>query len=277
MVEAIKHTYILEEYQGFGGPDQGVLDMKGVKVRNLKEMELWMEKVPESIKKATKRESQMLDCERDTMQQEELALRKLQSANRPASAPVGSQRKRSLQNIIKSKLPNKAKGTGLTDWLRLPNSKDGSQWESSVDDPYLFSNPVPPEMQAVSMAELAAVEINWRMLTMARPTTNIDISFFSRLVELTRLKLATTRKEEKERLLRGVDDPDIVVKRPAENPGGMTVTIFKVCEACSEEFCHGACVLFDYSHQGRKARTKSVPKKTRKKNRKKCKRSTKFF
>ena len=115
----------------------------------------------------------------------------------------------------------------------------------------------------------------------------------NRLVELTRLKLATTRKEEKERsmlspssripplhkcwrhqflhlpynhchhhwwfiiliianhdyhrrqqthhpilmiyakeichrLLRGVDDPDIVVKRPAENPGGMTVTIFKV-------------------------------------------------
>ena len=26
-----------------------------------------------------------------------------------------------------------------------------------MDDPYLFSNPVPPEMQAVSMAELAAV------------------------------------------------------------------------------------------------------------------------
>ena len=32
MAEAIKHTYILEEYQGYGGPDQGVLDMKGVKV-----------------------------------------------------------------------------------------------------------------------------------------------------------------------------------------------------------------------------------------------------
>ena len=114
--------------------------------------------------------------------------------------------------------------------------------------------------------------------------------------------------------MRGVIDPDILVKRPPENPGGMTVTIFKVgmmdgvkiiwfwripffqyfhystripasrdalvktlqmsarlasgsvcyvivkgvrgminlskvCEACSEEFCHGACVLFDYSHQ----------------------------
>ena len=32
MVEARKHTYILEEYLGIGGPDQGVLDMKGVKV-----------------------------------------------------------------------------------------------------------------------------------------------------------------------------------------------------------------------------------------------------
>ena len=41
-------------------------------MRNSKEMELWMEKVPESIKKATKMESQMLDCERATMQQEEL-------------------------------------------------------------------------------------------------------------------------------------------------------------------------------------------------------------
>ena len=28
--------------------------------------------------------------------------------------------------------------------------------------------------------------------------------------------------------MRGVNDPDIVVKRPAESPGGMTVTIFKV-------------------------------------------------
>ena len=117
-------------------------------------------------------------------------------------------------------------------------------------------------------------------------------------------------------MLRGTSDPDIIVKRPAESRGGMTVTIFKVgtmdwsriinsfiisrinaslstlcdyqymianvclacsvrvyicnfslfrlfschdwiimlwsskvCEACSEEFCHGACVLFDYSHQ----------------------------
>ena len=43
-----------------------------MKVRNLKEMELWMERVPESIKKGTKKERQMLDCERAAMHQEEL-------------------------------------------------------------------------------------------------------------------------------------------------------------------------------------------------------------
>ena len=30
---------------------------------------------------------------------------------------------------------------------------------------------------------------------------------------------------------------------------GLLINLLKVCEACSEEFCHGACVLFDYSHQ----------------------------
>ena len=43
-----------------------------MKVRNLKEMELWMERVPESIKKVAKKERQMLDCERAARHQEEL-------------------------------------------------------------------------------------------------------------------------------------------------------------------------------------------------------------
>ena len=41
-------------------------------MKNSKEMELWMERVPESIKKATKREPEMLASERAAMQQEEL-------------------------------------------------------------------------------------------------------------------------------------------------------------------------------------------------------------
>ena len=43
MVEARKHTYILEEYLGIGGPDQWVLDMKGVKVTDITDEEkLWV-------------------------------------------------------------------------------------------------------------------------------------------------------------------------------------------------------------------------------------------
>ena len=41
-------------------------------MKNSKEMELWMERVPESIKKAMKREPEMLASERAAMQQEEL-------------------------------------------------------------------------------------------------------------------------------------------------------------------------------------------------------------
>ena len=41
-------------------------------MKNSKEMELWMERVPESIKKAAKREPEMLASERAAMQQEEL-------------------------------------------------------------------------------------------------------------------------------------------------------------------------------------------------------------
>ena len=82
-------------------------------------------------------------------------------------------------------------------------------------------------------------------------------------------------------MLRGTSDPDIIVKRPAESRGGMTVTIFKVgtmdwsrisnsfiisrinaslstlcdyqymianvCLACSEQFCLRVYVIFHCS------------------------------
>ena len=37
-----------------------------------------------------------------------------------------------------------------------------SQSNASIEDPYLFSNPVPPEMQPVPMADLAAVRMALR-------------------------------------------------------------------------------------------------------------------
>ena len=54
------------------------------------------------------------------------ALRKLQSANRPASAPVGSQRKRSLQNIIKSKV--------MTTMIDHDHREDGYHYDDECDD-----------------------------------------------------------------------------------------------------------------------------------------------
>ena len=46
--EEVKHTYVLEEYNGYVGDMPEVLDMKGVKVRSAREMERWLERVPGS-------------------------------------------------------------------------------------------------------------------------------------------------------------------------------------------------------------------------------------
>ena len=63
----------------------------------------------------------------------------------------------------------------------------------------------------------------------------------------------------------GGADPDIVILRPSQSKGGVTQKIVKVleqglcrvlydiwrvCDHCEEEFCQGACLLFDYDlHQ----------------------------
>ena len=46
--------------------------------------------------------------------------------------------------------------------LLLTSNFSASQSHSSTEDPYLFSNPVPPEMQPVPMADLAAVRMTLR-------------------------------------------------------------------------------------------------------------------
>ena len=50
-------------------------------------------------------------------------------------------------------------------------------------------------------------------------------------------------RENSLRLFRGVNDPDILVKRPAESPGGMTVTIFKVKKVAMRFSIVKMCVL----------------------------------
>ena len=46
--------------------------------------------------------------------------------------------------------------------LLLTSNFSASQSNASIEDPYLFSNPVPPEMQPVPMADLAAVRMALR-------------------------------------------------------------------------------------------------------------------
>ena len=46
--------------------------------------------------------------------------------------------------------------------------------------PYQFSDPCPGSMRHVRIAELSSVDINWKMLTLARPTSKIDEDIFSK-------------------------------------------------------------------------------------------------
>ena len=48
----------------------------------------------------------------------------------------------------------------LQSFAVFPLRITASQSHGSTEDPYLFSNPVPPEMQPVPMADLAAVRVS---------------------------------------------------------------------------------------------------------------------
>ena len=47
-------------------------------------------------------------------------------------------------------------------------------------DPYMFADPCPESMRHVRIGDLSSVDINWKMLTLARPTTKIDENIFSK-------------------------------------------------------------------------------------------------
>ena len=46
--------------------------------------------------------------------------------------------------------------------------------------PYQFADPCPESMREVNIADLSAVDINWKMLTLARPKTKVDEEIFSK-------------------------------------------------------------------------------------------------
>ena len=56
-----------------------------------------------------------------------------------------------------------------------------TQTYSSVPEiPYQFSDPCPASMREVNITDLSSVDINWKMLTLARPKTKTDEEIFSK-------------------------------------------------------------------------------------------------
>ena len=45
-----------------------------------------------------------------------------------------------------------------------------------------YPNPIPLAMQTVRILDLAQVDINWKMLTVARPNTKLDDEYFTKYV-----------------------------------------------------------------------------------------------
>ena len=58
--------------------------------------------------------------------------------------------------------------------------KSGSQ--VSTELPYEFADPCPESMRAVNISDLSGVNINWKMLTLARPDNKTDEEIFSKYV-----------------------------------------------------------------------------------------------
>lgn len=61
--------------------------------------------------------------------------------------------------------------------------KTGKKDYKAMKEPYLFQDPIPPEMKNLKLDDLVSVTIDWHMLTNLRPKNRVDEEFFSRYVD----------------------------------------------------------------------------------------------
>ncbi|GBM19622.1 hypothetical protein AVEN_107297-1 [Araneus ventricosus] len=108
------------------------------------------------------------------------------------------QTKEEVQNAM-YKIPEmKLRPEKIPDEENVVNLKS---WKKPHKDfPYL--NPVPASMVHVDILELSKVDIDWKMLTLDRPETPLEIHIFTRIVFLNKvtLKCIVQEKARKERL-----------------------------------------------------------------------------
>ncbi|KAH1008965.1 hypothetical protein HUJ05_009452 [Dendroctonus ponderosae] len=110
--------------------------------------------------------------------------------------------------------------------------KSGKRDLKRMKEPYRFMDPLPVEMQSLNIADLAAVSIDWKMLTTLRPKSKVEENYFSRLVELGKLENKSRAAEKRQFQL----DPQI---RRSKNKAGVVETRIVSCMECGEDFCNG--------------------------------------
>merc|ERR1712110_867795 len=102
----------------------------------------------------------------------------------------------------------------------------------------------PCSMRKVSVPDLSSVKFSWKMMTCARPESQLDEELFTRLVELDGLRRRSRMRENQTYMKRS--DPDRVLKLPSESKGGMLQINYKVCDECLDEFCDGICAKMSF-------------------------------
>ncbi|XP_047469396.1 uncharacterized protein LOC125025430 [Penaeus chinensis] len=123
-------------------------------------------------------------------------------------------------------------------------------WRGKGDEPSpTYADPLPPSMRGLNMEEFYEVDIDWKMLTTARPKTRCEEEIFSRYVDMGRLQLQRLR-EEAEKLAEGKDWRGRIVK-VVPGKGSVPEVRLPICKECGEELCQGLCKDYLYMNYTR--------------------------
>ncbi|KAL1518082.1 hypothetical protein ABEB36_001761 [Hypothenemus hampei] len=157
--------------------------------------------------------------------------------------------------------------------------KSGRKDLQNMRKPYVFMDPLPVEMRELKINDLAAVSIDWKMLTTLRPKNKIEENYFSRLIELGKMQNKNRALEKRQYQF----DNQI---RKIKNKSGVVEMRTVSCAECREDFCNGkTCTQLGYDAFARQAQetraivskiansSPTVEKKQGKKGAKKVKKS----
>ncbi|KAK4319674.1 hypothetical protein Pmani_009410 [Petrolisthes manimaculis] len=133
--------------------------------------------------------------------------------------------------------PGEVTGEGPGGWRMTP---------ARIEEPPQagYADPLPPSMRGLNMDEFYEVDIDWRMLTTARPKNRAEEEIFSRYVEMGRLQLQRLRQKAED-LAQSRDWTGRVVK-VVPGRGSLPEVRLPTCKECGEELCDGLCKDYLY-------------------------------